>query len=607
MPRRRDVTNDAPARNRTGRTARARSARIRPAEDQHPEPKNPTTAGAAEAVVGTDPVALPSVVDAAGELVRALATGVALNRMGGKLAREMLRILLGSTAIAPDRKDWRFTDPTWSENPLYRRLAQTYLAGCNTLHEVLDELERAGQPTTRARFLLTILETAAAPTNTLLGNPAALKRSLETGGLSLLRGMKNCLSDLRHNGGMPSTVERGALEVGRNLALTPGVVVDRDSYAELIQYTPTTDTVHARPILIVPPPIGRYYFLDLRPGRSFTEYAVSRGLQTFILSWRNPGKEEQDWDLDTYARRVLDAIDTVREISGSPDVNTIGFCAGGILMTLVLNHLAAIGDDRVHTASYAVTLLDLGQTAPISAFSSSRLLALARWNSSRAGLISARDMGKAFTWMRPNDLVWNYWVNNYLMGNKPPVFDILAWNADGTNLPAALHRQFLDLFEHNLLCKPGALTALGSPIDLRRIRVPTFVTGATTDHLTPWTGCYRTTQLLGGPSTFVLSNAGHIQSLVNPPGNPKATYLAGGAPVPDPEVWLTKAEKHPGTWWTYWADWVSGRSAESVPRPSSLGSANYPARDEAPGLYVRDLVPPGMSDPRVPGPFRGRR
>jgi polyhydroxyalkanoate synthase len=527
--------------------------------------------------------------------------------MGGKLAGEMLRILLGSTAIAPDRKDWRFTDSTWSENPLYRRLAQTYLAGCNTLHEVLDELERAGQPTTRARFLLTILETAAAPTNTLLGNPAAFKRSLETGGLSLLRGMKNCLSDLRHNGGMPSTVERGALEVGRNLALTPGVVVDRDSYAELIQYTPTTDTVHARPILIVPPPIGRYYFLDLRPGRSFTEYAVSRGLQTFVLSWRNPGKEEQDWDLDTYARRVLDAIDTVREISGSPDVNTIGFCAGGILMTLVLNHLAAIGDDRVHTASYAVTLLDLGQTAPISAFSSSRLLALARWNSSRAGLISARDMGRAFTWMRPNDLVWNYWVNNYLMGNKPPVFDILAWNADGTNLPAALHRQFLDLFEHNLLCKPGALTALGSPIDLRRIRVPTFVTGATTDHLTPWTGCYRTTQLLGGPSTFVLSNAGHIQSLVNPPGNPKATYLAGGAPVPDPEVWLTKAEKHPGTWWTYWADWVSGRSAESVPRPSSLGSANYPARDEAPGLYVRDLVPPGMSDPRVPGPFRGRR
>ena len=282
-------------------------------------------------------------------------------------------------------------------------------------------------------------------------------------------------------------------------------------------------------MLVVPPPIGRYYFLDLRPGRSFVEYSVSRGLQTFLLSWRNPGPDQADWDIDTYAERILTAIDAVREATGSEDVNVIGFCAGGILNTAVLNHLAAKGDDRVHTASYAVTLLDFGQSAPIGAFSGAKLLSLARWNSKRSGVISARAMGNAFTWMRPNDLVWNYWVNNYLMGEDPPVFDILSWNADGTNLPAALHRQFLDIFEHNPLPEQGAMEALGTPIDLRQVKVPTYVTGAINDHLTPWKGCYRTTQLMSGETTFALSNAGHIASLVNPPGNPKANYYTAPA------------------------------------------------------------------------------
>jgi polyhydroxyalkanoate synthase len=504
-----------------------------------------------------------------------------------------VRIVRGTTSVAPDRKDWRFTDPTWSENPFYRRLAQTYLVNCNAIDGILDDLERSGRSATKARFLVNILQTAAAPTNTLWGNPAALKRTLETGGLNLVRGTKNFVNDLRYNGGMPATVDRTAFQVGRDLAITPGAVVDRDTYAELIQYRPSTEAVYKRPVLIVPPPIGRYYFLDLRPGRSFVEYAVSRGLQTFILSWRNPQKEQQDWDLDTYARRLLTAIETVREITGAENINTIGFCAGGILQTLVLNHLAASDDERVHSASYAVTLLDFGQDAPIAAYSSPKLLAFARWNSRRAGVISARDMGNVFTWMRPNDLVWNYWVNNYLMGNKPPVFDILAWNADGTNLPAALHRQFLDIFEHNVLCKPGDLTVLGTPVDLKNIQVPTFVTGATTDHLTPWTGCYRTTQLLGGPTTFVLSNAGHIQSLVNPPGNPKATYFAGGEPDPDPQEWLAHAKQHPGTWWTRWADWTIERSGDSIPAPATLGGTAYPAQEAAPGLYVRDLVPRG--------------
>jgi len=235
---------------------------------------------------------------------------------------------------------------------------------------------------------------------------------------------------------MPSTVDRSAFEVGRDLAVTPGIVVDRDPWGEVIQYQPATANVRRRRVLIVPPPIGRFYFLDLRPGRSFVEYAVSRGLQTFMLSWRNPSRGQADWDLDDYARRVLSAIHKAQDIAGSRDIDVIGFCAGGIITTTVLNHLAAIGDDRVASASYAVTLHDFGGPAPISAFSSPRLLALARWNSRRTGVISAQAMGAVFTWMRPNELVWDYWVNNYLMGNPPPAFDILAWNADGTNLPA---------------------------------------------------------------------------------------------------------------------------------------------------------------------------
>ena len=508
-----------------------------------------------------------------------------------RLAGDLAGIAVGASPVSPAAGDWRFQDRAWTEHPYYRRLGQAYAASCAVADETLDDLARSGRATPAARFLLTILETAAAPTNTLLGNPAAVKRAYETGGLSLLRGMKNFAGDVLHNRGMPSTVDRSVYQVGRDFAITPGAVVDRDPCAEVIQYAPGTEQVQARPVLIVPPPIGRYYFLDLRPGRSMVEYAVSRGLQTFMLSWRNPTREQADWTLDTYAGRVLTAIDAVREVTGAPDIDVIGFCAGGILLTLALNHLAAVGQAPVHSASYAVTLLDWGQEVPIKAFSASRLLALARWNSARAGVINARDMGSAFTWMRPDDLVWKSWVNNYLMGDKPPAFDILAWNADGTNLPAALHAQFLDIFEHNPLAVPGRLTCLGTPVDLGTITLPTYVTGGVTDHLTPWTSCYRTTQLLSGPSTFVLSNAGHIQSLVNPPGNPKAVFYTGAEPGPDPQAWLAGAQQHTGTWWTHWADWILAQSAGTKAAPPQLGSAAHPALDDAPGCYVRDLVP----------------
>ena len=544
---------------------------------------------AADAVAGGDPSSVPSATDFLGGVASTLLQGTSVAKAGVGFGAELSRILIGRSEVKAPRNDWRFKDETWTQNPVYKRIAQTYLAACRSVDSVVDDMEAngAGARAERARFATGVITSALAPTNFLPGNPAALKRTFETGGSSLVEGGKHWVSDLRHNGGMPSTAKPGALKVGEDLALTPGAVIDKDDRAELLQYNPTTETVRERPMLVVPPPIGRYYFLDLRPGRSFVEYSVSRGMQTFLLSWRNPGPDQAEWNIDTYAERILSAIDAIRETTGSDDVNVVGFCAGGILNTTVLNHLAAHGDNRVHSASYAVTLLDFGQSAPISAFSSARLLSLARWNSGRAGVITARSMGSAFTWMRPNDLVWNYWVNNYLMGQEPPVFDILSWNADGTNLPAALHQQFLDIFEKNPLVETGAMEALGTPIDLGQIKVPTYVTGAVNDHLTPWKSCYRTTQLMSGDSTFALSNAGHIASLVNPPGNPKANYYSGPLDVREgPDEWLEKAEKRVGSWWEHWADWAVEHSGEEVAAPSSLGSEAFPATVSAPGTYV---------------------
>ncbi|HLJ07701.1 MAG TPA: alpha/beta fold hydrolase, partial [Acidimicrobiia bacterium] len=308
----------------------------------------------------------------------------------------------------------------------------------------------------------------------------------------------------------------------------------------------------------------------------------------FAISWRNPGKEHGDWGLDTYAEAFIRAIDVARDVTGSDDVNALGMCAGGITMSTALSHLAATGDTRVHSASFGVTLLDFSIPAMVGLFQSRPLLSLARRRSRRAGVLSGDSLASVFTWMRPNDLVWNYWVNNYLMGKKPPAFDILAWNADKTNLPGRLHEQFLDIFGDNLLAKPGGLTVLGTPVDVSSIKYPTYFTGGLTDHLTPWQGCYRATQLVSGETTFVLSPTGHIQTQVSPPGNPKAHYFVAPDPGPDPEEWRSRAERRPGTWWEHWADWIIERGGGQRPAPSRLGNRRHPVLDPAPGRYVLD-------------------
>jgi polyhydroxyalkanoate synthase len=545
-------------------------------------------------VESAEPVGVPSPRGMARAVLSTLAQPKPLAREAAGLGRSTARILRGTEDFAPSPKDKRFVDPAWSTHPGYRRLAQSYLAVTGSLNRLVDAYEARGadwREVEQSRFVVNAVTSALAPTNTLLGNPAALKRAFDTGGRSVLRGMGHMLHDLRHNGGLPTQTDRSAFTVGRDLGISPGAVVHRDEVMELIQYSPTTARVRHRPVVIVPPPIGRFYFLDLRPGRSLIEYAVSQGLQVFMISWRNPTKQQADWGLDTYAQRVVDAIGVASEITGSADVTALGLCAGGQVMTTALNHLAAIGDDRVAAAGYAVTLLDFSSRAPLGAFSGPRLLDVARRNSSRRGVISAREMGSVFSWMRPDDLIFSYLVNQWLMGNDPPAFDILAWNADGTNLPARLHEQFLDIFDTNALVRPGAMRVLGTPVHLSRITVPTFVTGALTDHLTPWDGCYRTTQLLSGPSTFVLSYSGHIQSLVNPPGNPKAHYWTGGEPGPDPHAWQASAERHTGSWWEPWREWMLERSGDEVPAPGAQGSAAHPPLEPAPGSYVRDRVP----------------
>ncbi len=502
-----------------------------------------------------------------------------------ELQRELWDITFGDSERAPDPRDWRFQDPAWSSNPMARRLAQSYLAWADALAGSIDDSGDDWRDIERAKFAAELLAAAAAPTNQLLTNPSAIKEMIDSGGLSALRGFRNWADDLLRNGGMPGQVDRSRFEVGKDLAVTPGAVVFRSELVELIQYQPATPTVGARPTLLVPPQINKYYFLDLAPGRSLTEYAVSRGIAFFTVSWRNPGPEHAAWTLDTYIEALLEAIDVVCEITGSDDLLTLGVCAGGITTAAMLAYQATKGDRRVAAASFTVTQIDWEEPTMMGMFAHPTAGPLAKSISERRGILPGENLAQVFSWLRPNELVWNYWVNNYLMGKTPPAFDILYWNSDSTNLPAGLHNDFVDVFNDNLLAA-GAFSVLGKPIDLRSIEVDHFVSAGINDHITPWRGAYRTTQLLNGRGEFVLSHAGHVASVVNPPGNPKAHYYAGPEPGDDPDAWLRAAERCTGTWWELWADWILARSGETVPAPAELGSSRHPVLDKAPGSYV---------------------
>jgi poly[(R)-3-hydroxyalkanoate] polymerase subunit PhaC len=547
-------------------------------------------AGAADGALGVNPLAANSGAEVVAALQQITLQAVshpwsaAQQYLG--FAGAVARAWLGESALAPEPGDKRFTDPTWKDNPFYRTWLQTYLASCDALDGFIGSAGLSGKETQRARFALSLLTDALAPTNTLLGNPAAIKRLYETSGDSVVRGLMHLLEDIMQNRGMPAQVDKTRFQVGSNLAVSPGAVVFRNPVLELIQYRPNTETVYARPALVVPPQINKFYVLDLAPGRSVVEYLVNGGLQPFMVSWRNPTPAQRDWDLETYLQALLEALDAIREITGSADINMVGICAGGLATALLLGHLAARGDRRVNAASLVVTALDTGAESQVGLLATRQALEVARLTSRLMGVLDGRELGRVFAWLRPNDLVWNYWVNNYLLGKDPPAFDILYWNNDTTDLPAALHSDFLDMYIGSSLRKRGALELLGTPIDLSAVDLDTYIVAGITDHITPWKASYATIQLLGGQCEFILSSSGHVQSLVNPPGNPKAKFFRNARLAPDPDEWLAGAQQHTGSWWEHWLRWLGERSGEWKTAPKALGSRRHPRIEKAPGSCV---------------------
>ncbi len=523
----------------------------------------------------TDATLRVGVRSATGSLPRAVA-GVGL---------ELGKIAIGKSTVAPEPKDWRFKNPAWTKNPAYRRLGQTYLTCTRASLAVVEQAPVDWRTKERARLGATLVSSALAPTNTLLFNPDAMERAFETGGRSVAKGAANFARDVVHHRGMPRTADPDAHVVGRDVGITPGSVVFRNEVCELIQYSPTTSQVHATPVVLVPPQINKYYFMDLSPGRSLVEYALSQGLQMYVVSWRNPTIEHRDWNLDTYVAGVEEALRAAARIAGSEKVNTISLCAGGITTAALLGRLAALSDELVNCATFAVTLLDFSVPTMIGMFGSPTIVSNARAAARRRGVLPAHEAEAIFCLLRPNDLIWNYWVGSNLLGDKPPAFDVLSWNADPTRLPSGLHLDFLDMFSNNSLAK-GEVHVLGTPVDLKRIECDTFVVGARTDHLTEWKACYATTQLLGGDSQFALSTSGHIQSLVNPPGNPKMSVSIAPESGPDPEAWLSGAETLPGSWWEPWSRWAAERSGPLRDAPCGLGSCDHPVKYPAPGRYV---------------------
>ncbi|SNR82771.1 polyhydroxyalkanoate synthase [Geodermatophilus saharensis] len=513
----------------------------------------------------------------------------AVARRGGELAREVGRIAVGRSDIAPNPKDRRFADPAWTGNPLFKRTMQAHIAAARAAVGLVDDVELDWRDDERIRFALTNVVDALAPSNVPFLNPLALKAVIDTGGRNAVSGLRRLVSDVASAPRVPSMVEPDAFTVGEDLAVTPGAVVLRTDVFELIQYRPTTETVRAVPLVIVPPTINKYYVTDLAPGRSIVEHYVSAGHQVFMMSWRNPDARHAEWGLDTYGQAVLDAADAAERITGSDRTAFQGFCSGGIILAMVLSHLAAAGRlDRVAAASFAVTVLDWGRAGTIGALMDEEAVKEATERSRKKGYLDGAMLAEVFAWLRPNDLVWNYWVNNYLQGQPPPAFDILYWNADTTRMTAALHRDFIDVAVGNQLTEPGRASMLGTPVDLGTVDVDTYVTAGIADHLCPWQSCYRTTQLLGGDSRFVLSTAGHIASLVNPPTNPKASFQVADKTPADPEEWLASAHKEKGSWWPDFTAWLAERAGEEVPAPEALGSADLPVLGDAPGTYVFD-------------------
>ncbi|TVZ00245.1 alpha/beta fold hydrolase [Trebonia kvetii] len=523
-------------------------------------------------------------------LARALAArpGVVATR-AQSLAGELARIAGGTSGVTATAKDRRFADRAWTGNPALRRVMQAYLATSEAALSLLDEAALDWRDAQRLRFALTSLMDALAPSNNALLSPEAWKAAIDSGGGSVVTGTRHLLSDLASPPRVPSMVPAGAYAVGTDLAVTPGSVVVRTPVFELIQYSPSTETVRMRPLLIVPPTINKYYILDLAPGRSLIEYLVGQGQQVFVMSWRNPDARHASWGLDAYVQAVLDAADSVTEISGADALHLLGACSGGILASLAAARSAAVQDAgrRLASLTLLVTMLDQARADAVGALVDASMADAAIAASARQGYLDGRRLAEVFAWLRPRDLIWNYWVNNYLLGKEPARFDILFWNADTTRMTAGLHRDFVRAAASNALASPGALTVLGRETDLGQVDLDSYVVAGVADHICPWQSCYRSGQLLGGKTRFVLSTSGHIAALVNPPDGKKSRYQAGDDVTAEPGDWQQAAQTLQGSWWPDYAGWLAERSGALLPAPAAPGSDRFRVIEPAPGSYVR--------------------
>ena len=503
---------------------------------------------------------------------------------------ELGKIAAGQSRHSVDPGDRRFSDPAWKENSIYSGLLQGYLA----LRQSMAKYATDSNLDERAHFLLDQVGDALAPSNFLLGNPAALRRLKETRGLSLARGARNPLNDVRKRRPIPSQVDETAFKVGENLAVTPGSVVLRTEMFELIQYAPQTEQGHQRPVLVVPSIVNKYYVFDLAPKRSILEYYIQKGMTVFVMVWRNPQPRHDRWGMSDYQDAVDAAVDATRAIAKSEDVNIWAVCGAGPVVVSLAGYYAAKGSRKINSLLLVVSPLDMkamAEAPSLGAFvddPEAPTPSVVK-KALRNKRISATEFTLLFAMLRANDLIWNYWVSNYLMGETPSAFDVLYWNSDGTGMTAQFNHDFSEFVENNPFVTPGAMTVRGTPIsDLADLDFDSYVLGAKNDHLCIWQSVYRSAQLLGSRSRFVLGNSGHIQTIVCPPGNPKASFSTNDDQSGTPEEWLKGATRHPGSWWDHGVAWTAEHAGPLVSAPKAPGNEKYPALCAAPGTYVHE-------------------
>ncbi|MFZ5510457.1 MAG: PHA/PHB synthase family protein, partial [Pseudomonadota bacterium] len=495
-----------------------------------------------------------------------------------------------SPALAlPDPGDRRFAAPEWSRSPFYDYLRQAYLINADFLRRLAETLPvEDGAAKSRVRFLTRQYVDALAPSNFVATNPEFVKIALETKGASITEGIRNMIADLEK--GRISMTDDKAFELGRNLAVTPGQVIFENEVMQLIQYAPLTDRVAERPLLIIPPCINKYYVLDLQPENSVVRYLLEQGQTVFLASWRNPGPEQGHLTWDDYLEQgVLTALRVTREVVGLERINLLGYCIGGTLLASALAVAQARGEDAVESLSLFTTLLDFSDTGEIGYFIDEASVAAREAAIGKGGLLLGSELAAVFRSLRPNELIWNYVVDNYLKGRQPAPFDILNWNLDNTNLPGPFLCYYLrHMYLNNSLRVPGKLEMCGTRVDLTRLQMPAYILATREDHIVPWRTAYLSRQVLGGESTFVLGASGHIAGVINPAAKNRRSYWTNGASVADSQEWLAGATENKGSWWPHWIAWLRQFGGKQRAARKRLGGKGYKPLEPAPGRYVKE-------------------